>query len=206
MCGVTRPEDAALAAALGAAAIGLVFWPRSPRAVTTAQARRVLEAVPPFTTTVGVFVDQPVEEVVWMAVSLGLGAVQLHGDEAVDDVHAFPCRVIKALTVSDYATSEWASRPAERVTILLDAIDAVQRGGTGQTVDWSAAAAIARRRPVILSGGLRPENVAEAIRTVQPYAVDVASGVEREPGVKDHDRMRAFMDAVWSVNPGVAKG
>ncbi|MGH9163743.1 MAG: phosphoribosylanthranilate isomerase [Vicinamibacteraceae bacterium] len=198
MCGVTRPQDAALAAALGASAVGLVFWPDSPRAVTASQARVVVQAMPPFTTVVGVFVDQPVEEVVGIATSVGLGAVQLHGHEAVDYLERIPCRVIKALDVGQYATSAWASAPEERVTILLDAIDPVRRGGTGQRIDWKAAATVARQRRVILSGGLRPENVAEAIRAVRPYAVDVASGVEREPGVKDHDRMRAFIDAVSS--------
>ncbi|MPZ18585.1 MAG: phosphoribosylanthranilate isomerase [Luteitalea sp.] len=196
ICGVTRPQDAALAAALGASAIGLVFWPNSPRAVTMPQARSIVDAVPPFTTVVGVFVDQPMEEVIRMAVSLGLGAVQLHGHESVDHLQRIPCRVIKALDVGEYATSEWVSAPRERVTILLDAIDPVRRGGTGQQIDWRAAARIAGQRRVILSGGLRPDNVAEAIGAVRPYAVDVASGVERAPGVKDHDRMRAFMDAV----------
>jgi phosphoribosylanthranilate isomerase len=192
MCGVTRPQDAALAAALGASAVGLVFWPDSPRAVTTSQARALVQATPPFTTVVGVFVDQPVEEVIGIATSVGLSAVQLHGHESVEYLERIPCRVIKALDVGD-TTSEWARAPEDRVTILLDAIDPVRRGGTGQRIDWKAAAAVARQRRVILSGGLRPENVAEAIRAVRPYAVDVASGVERAPGVKDHDRMRAFM-------------
>lgn len=196
MCGMTRPQDAAQAAALGAEAVGLVFWPDSPRAVTMRQARQVVDAVPPFTTVVGVFVDQQVEEVVRTAAALGLGAVQLHGHEGVDVLERIPCRVIKALDVGEYATSEWANAPEERVTILLDAIDPVRRGGTGQRIDWKAAAGIARQRRIILSGGLRPYNVAEAVRAVRPYAVDVASGVEREPGVKDQARMRAFMEAV----------
>lgn len=197
MCGVTRPQDAAVAAELGVSAIGLIFWRDSPRAVTMTRARQVVGALPPFTTVVGVFVDQPVQEVIETAVSLGLGAVQLHGHEGVDVLERIPFRVIKALDEGEYATSEWASAPGERVTILLDAIDPVRRGGTGERIDWRVAADLARQRRVILSGGLRPDNVAAAVRAVRPYAVDVASGVEREPGVKDHARMRAFMDAVW---------
>jgi phosphoribosylanthranilate isomerase len=195
MCGMTRPDDAAFAASLGAA-IGLVFWPESPRSVTEQQARAILDALPPLTMTVGVFVDQPATWIAELASRLELGAVQLHGDEEPDVLAAMPRRVLKAVTLDAVQQGRWTSLPAERVTLMLDAADPVRRGGTGQTLDWEGAAAVARTRRLILSGGLHDGNVGEAIRVVRPYGVDVSSGIESAPGVKDPARMRAFMRAV----------
>lgn len=197
ICGIRRAEDAVLAAELGADALGFVFWPESPRFIDPYRAREIVRALPPFVTPVGVFVDQPPEYVNGVADLLQLGAVQLHGHEALEDYQRSACRVIKAVAVRETfdASNDVAAIPAE-VTVLLDAHDPQKRGGTGQIVDWSKAAAAARRRRIILSGGLTATNVLGAVGVVNPYAVDVSSGVEAAPGVKDPHQLRAFFSAV----------
>lgn len=196
ICGVTRVEDALLAVELGASAIGLVFWPSSPRCVEPDRARQIANRLPPFVAAVGVFVDQSPEQVREIAAAVRLAAIQLHGGEHVADFESLPWRIIKSVPVrGGVRPPDLAGLPAS-VTVLLDAHDPVRAGGTGQTIDWDVAARIAAERAVILSGGLRPENVAAAIAAVRPAAVDVASGVEREPGVKDPDKLRAFFAAV----------
>jgi phosphoribosylanthranilate isomerase len=196
VCGIRRSEDAVLAAGLGAAALGFVFWPRSPRVVSAAVAREIIARLPPFVTAVGVFVNQPVDEVLETASAAGVSAVQLHGDEDPVAYVSRGVRVIKALAVGEQFTAADAARVPAGVTVLLDAHDPIRRGGTGQTIDWSRAAAVAGMRPVVLSGGLTPDNVERAVRTVRPYAVDVSSGVEAAPGVKDESKLRAFFAAL----------
>ncbi|HEY7498933.1 MAG TPA: phosphoribosylanthranilate isomerase [Vicinamibacterales bacterium] len=197
ICGIRRMEDARLAVELGASAIGIVFWPSSPRFLEPECAVRLVDAVPPFVTTVGVFVDQPFEYVADVARQLKLGAVQLHGQEPLATYAGSPVRVIKAVPVGDGVDAERAAAalPGD-ITVLLDAHDPIKRGGTGRTIDWSRAASIARQRPVILSGGLHADNVHEAIGTVRPSAIDVSSGVELAPGVKDPDKLRSLFRAV----------
>lgn len=195
ICGVTTPGDAALAAELGAAAIGMVFWPDSPRAIDAARARAIVAALPPFVAAVGVFVDQ-VEEAARIAGDVGLSAVQFHGSERPDAWRGFPVRVIKAVSVADASASRAAADVPADATVLLDAHDPARRGGTGRVIDWSIAAAIARQRRIILSGGLSAANVAEAIEAVSPYAIDVSSGVESAPGRKDPARLRALFAAL----------
>jgi phosphoribosylanthranilate isomerase len=196
VCGIRRAEDALLAVELGASAIGLIFWPQSARAIDTDTAAAIVRALPPFVTSVGVFVNQPREEVLKIADAVRLGAVQLHGDEPPAWYASFPRQVIKSVPVGDGFEVDALHAIPANATVLLDAHDPVRRGGTGRVIDWSLAAAAARTRPVILSGGLTPENVRAAATTVQPYAVDVASGVESSPGVKDHAKLRAFFDAL----------
>jgi phosphoribosylanthranilate isomerase len=203
ICGVTRPEDARLAAALGASAIGIVLWPDSPRYVEPARAREIVAALPLFVSAVGVFVNQQ-DEAEQMAREIGLSAVQFHGDEAPGTYRSFPVRVIKAVTVADASAREEAAAVPAGATVLLDAHDRVKRGGTGRVVDWSIAAMIARERPVILSGGLNPGNVAEALATVAPYAIDVSSGVESAPGRKDPEKLRALFIALRDAAAGPA--
>jgi phosphoribosylanthranilate isomerase len=191
ICGITRLEDAQAAVDAGAQALGFVFWPASPRFIEPARARAIVAELPPFVTAVGVFVNQPVEHVFGVAAAVGLGAVQLHGDERPADAARLARPVIKAIPVgagNDVDLAEWPAR----VLLLLDVHDPVKRGGTGRTVDWSAAAAIAATRRSMLAGGLTPENVGEAVRRVRPFGIDVSSGVEQAPGIKDHDRMRAL--------------
>ena len=196
ICGIRRTEDALLAAELGAWAVGFVFWPGSARFIDPYRARRISTALPPWVVPVGVFVDQPAEYVSAVASLVRLGVVQLHGSETPEMVERMPQRVIKSVAVtSDFDESSVDRIPA-RAGVLLDAHDPERHGGTGTTVDWSRAAAAARRRRVLLAGGLRPENVRTAIDTVRPFGIDVSSGVESAPGVKDPDRLRALFTAL----------
>ncbi len=199
ICGITRAEDAETAATLGADAVGFVFWPPSPRFIDADRARAIARAVPPMVTVVGVFADQPPEEVGRVATAVGLGAVQLHGRERVGDYAGLTCRVIKAVPVGPGRSPDEALALPGHVTVLLDAHDPVRLGGTGRTIDWTVAAQVARARRVILSGGLRPENVRDAVAAVGPYGIDVSSGVETAPGRKDPERMRALIDAIRKV-------
>ena len=200
MCGMTRVEDVRAAAELGVDAIGLVFWPRSPRCVTTSQAVRLVEVLPPFVTVVGVFVDQGRGEVARTIRDVGLGAVQLHGDEPTSEWTDLPIPVLKAVGVDDrFDPSVLRGWPA-RVIPLLDVRDPARRGGTGQSIDWAVAARASGVRPLVLAGGLTPETVGEAIRVVGPAAVDVSSGVEERPGIKIVKRMSEFMRAVRAAD------
>ena len=196
VCGVTRPGDAARAVELGAAAIGMIFWPGSPRAIDVATARAIAREVPPLIATVGVFVDEDPAAIARVADAVPLAVVQLHGDEPPDVLAQLARPVIKAMAPSAPGAEARAARWPAWVTLLLDAHDPGRRGGTGQTADWTIAAAWAHRRRVVLSGGLHAGNVREAIARVQPWAVDVASGVESAPGVKDAARLSAFFHAV----------
>lgn len=196
ICGITRVEDALLASDLGAFALGFVFWPKSPRAVDIARARTIVEALPAHVLKVGVFVDQPVEEVKDIAVATSLDAIQLHGQESPDYIRQFERPVFKSMAVSPSFVVEQMDEIPSHATVLLDAHDPVKRGGTGRIIDWTLAAAAAARRPVILSGGITPENVRSAVAAVRPFAIDVSSGVERSPGVKDAERLRSLFNAV----------
>lgn len=202
VCGVTRPADAELAVELGASAVGVVTWRGSPRAVSPGQAGEIARALPPFVPLVGVFVDALADEIRRWCEHVPLGAVQLHGEEDRALAASLPRPVIKAVRLTpdtvDLVAQAW---PAE-VTLLVDADDRQQRGGTGRVADWALAARLARQRRTILAGGLTAANVAEAARSVRPWAVDVASGVESSPGIKDVDRMRAFFGAVRVASAG----
>ena len=193
ICGITREEDARLAAALGASAVGFVFWAGSPRCVGPERARDIVRGLPPLVAAVGVFVDQPPGEVEAIAREVPLDAVQLHGDEPAEVCLRFGRRAIKAVTVEGLA--RW-SRSPDSITLLVDASNPVRRGGTGQRVDWGAVAPVARSRRVILAGGIGPENVVEAVTTVRPFAIDLSSGVESAPGIKDPTRMVALFEAL----------
>jgi phosphoribosylanthranilate isomerase len=196
VCGITRQEDAWLAVDCGADALGFVFWPGSPRYVDPAKAAAIAHALPAFVTRVGVFVNQALDDMRRVARAAGLGAIQLHGDEPAEMWAQVPGSCIKAVGVGEtFDVASMARWPAS-VVPLLDVLDLVKHGGTGRAVDWGVAAAAARVRPIVLAGGLRPENVEDAIQRVHPYAVDVSSGVEREPGIKDAVRLRAFFEGV----------
>jgi phosphoribosylanthranilate isomerase len=195
ICGITRLEDAEAAVAAGANALGFVFWPKSPRRVDADTARAIVATLPASVTAIGVFVDQPAEEVNTIVAEVGLGAVQLHGHESAEYVQSMTRPVVKAVAVEGGQTPAVDAWPSE-VTVLLDVHDPVKKGGTGRTIDWHAAAGIARRRNILLAGGLTPENVGEAITRVRPYGIDVSSGVEEKPGIKDHERIKALFEAV----------
>jgi phosphoribosylanthranilate isomerase len=190
ICGITREADAGLAVSLGANALGFVLWPKSPRHAEFARVKAITATLPPFVTPVGVFVDPTADEIARGAQS-GVRLAQIHGRVPV----GCTLPVLRALHLGDYPDGLDAEvGPLE--TILLDAHDPVLQGGTGRTVDFARAASVAARRRVVLAGGLTPANVREAIGTVRPYAVDVASGVEAEPGIKDPAKLRAFIEAV----------
>ena len=195
ICGVTRLEDAEMAVSLGATAVGFIFWPGSPRRISTADAAAISAALPDDVWKVGVFVDAPADDIRRVIEDAHLTAAQLHGSETPAFAAALATRVIKALALEragePAALDEWRGIP-----ILLDAHDPVRKGGTGRTIDWQHAGDIAASREVILAGGLRPDNVADAIARVRPYGIDVSSGVESLPGVKDHQKLRGLFDAV----------
>ena len=200
ICGITRAGDARLACDLGAAAVGFVFWTRSPRYVEPGAVRAIVDTLPADVMPVGVFVDPTESEVRLVADEARLGAIQLHGQESPDFCRALPDRVLKAVGIgADTAVETVLDWPAE-VTVLLDADDSEQRGGTGRTIDWALAGRVAAQRRIFLSGGLTADNVGEAIRMVRPYGIDVSTGVEREPGVKDEKRLCALFEAVHEAS------
>ncbi len=197
VCGITTREDALAAVGEGADALGFNFYPPSPRCIDPESARAIISLLPPFVVTVGLFVNVPdPREVEKIARAASVAALQLHGDETPEycaDLSGWP--LIKALHVGPGSIPEGFERyPVS--AFLLDTLDENLFGGTGRTFDWGIAAQIHRVRPVILAGGLKPQNVAQAIRTVRPYAVDVCSGVERSPGKKDPAKLHAFMREV----------
>jgi phosphoribosylanthranilate isomerase len=202
ICGITRPEDAELAASLGAWAIGFNFWPGSKRRVDPAVAAGIARELRRKVEPVGVFVNPALDEVVRIAEGVGLTHVQLHGDEGPSFCTAVAertgARVIKALRVGSGADI----RDAERFHTdfhMLDAAAGSAYGGTGRTFDWALVAQRRSKVPLILSGGLTPENVAEGIAAVHPWGVDVASGVESAPGIKDPAKVEAFIAAASGV-------
>lgn len=193
ICGITRPEDAVVAADAGADAIGLVFA-ESPRRVGPDRAAAILAALPPFVAPVALFVDETADHIRGICEPLGIRTVQLSGDEPPDVARILAGRfcVIKAFHVRQESDLEGiADYPMDGC--LLDSRVPGRHGGTGVAFDWSLAAQARTPKPIILAGGLRPENVAEAIRQVRPYAVDVSSGVEVKPGIKDPERVGAFV-------------
>jgi len=192
ICGITRGEDAAAAAEAGADYIGLNFHPPSPRFVTVAQARALVAALPAGVKAVGVFVNRPAAAVREIAAECGLQAVQIHGDEPPDGFEDVGVPVWRAVRVGrGVLVPDPADWPAARY--VADAFVRGEYGGTGVTADWQGAARLARLCPLMLGGGLTPENVADAVRAVRPLGVDVASGVESGPGIKDRDKIMRFV-------------
>ncbi|MFH1595999.1 MAG: phosphoribosylanthranilate isomerase [Pseudomonadota bacterium] len=197
ICGITNLEDALLAADLGADALGFVFYPNSPRKVEPAMARAIIAQLPPLVTTVGVFVDEDAAAVRELAARVGLDWVQLHGQESPDYCRSLGRRVIKGFRIQDqHSLSALAAYRGAAQALLLDAYKKGQIGGTGETFNWALARKAQKYGPIILAGGLNPDNVARAIETAQPQAVDVASGVETAPGKKDPEKLKRFFAAV----------
>ena len=196
VCGITRQSDALLAAELGASALGFVFWEGSPRVVGPEAAAEIVAALPPNVAPVGVFVDPTKDWVCEVAEQVPLGGIQLHGQETVEFCQDLPYRVMKAMSLRTAADLATITALPQDIGVLLDAHDPVARGGTGRTIDWSIAAAAAKRRHVFLAGGLGPENIEAAVATVRPYGVDVSSSLETAPGIKDAGKVRAFFRAL----------
>lgn len=200
VCGITNIADALAAVDAGADAIGIVFA-RSPRQVTLEVARSITAEVPPLVCKVGVFVDAPIEEVRQALAFCSLDVAQLHGNESPDFCRALLPRVVKSFRVKDEGVLVELARYQVNA-YLLDTYDAGVHGGSGHSFDWQIARSAGRLGRIILSGGLRPENVREAVRLAQPYAVDVCSGVESRPGKKDHSKVSAFVAAAKEAAAG----
>ncbi len=200
ICGITNEADALAATEAGADALGLMFYEPSPRNVSLKVAAEIARQLPPFMIKVGVFVNAPEDLVLRAIGECGLNIVQFHGDETPDYCQLFPVMTIKAFRIRDaeslkslpdYQTDAW----------LLDAYVADKLGGTGAKFNWDLAVDAQKLgRPIFLAGGLTPENVADAVRQVRPYAVDVSSGVEASPGKKDHEKVRAFIQEAKKIS------
>lgn len=196
ICGITRPEDGVRAAALGADAVGLVFYPRSPRAVTVGQAREIATALPPFVARVGLFVDAAVAEVEAVLEQLPLDLLQFHGEEPEAYCVQFGRPYLKAVRVHPQRdVVAYMDAYPSAAGFLLDAYHPAVPGGSGERFDWSRVPA-QRPAPIVLAGGLHPGNVADAVRQVRPFAVDVSSGVEAAKGIKDPAKMMEFIRGV----------
>ena len=199
ICGITNQEDAGVAVEAGADALGFVFYAQSPRCLEAAVAKRIIAQLPPFVLPVGVFVNQDQETIRQVFDECGLAFAQLHGDETPMFCDSLGRPVLRALRLRDrgslLALAEYKGRVGVR-GFVVDAFSSETYGGTGQTVDWTLAREVTKSAPILLAGGLTPSNVQEAIRQVQPYGVDVSSGVEDRPEKKDHEKIRAFTQAV----------
>lgn len=203
ICGITNLEDALAAVASGADALGFNFYQPSPRYITPQNARAIVDQLPDAVLTVGVFVNEELESVRSIATQAGLKALQLHGDESPEYCRQLAADnyVIKTFTVAGSFDPQLAQM-YEVQAIMLDTRDNNLRGGTGRVFDWSVAQQLRPLLPnLFLAGGLSPENVAEAVTTVRPYAVDACSSLELKPGIKSHERVSVFIDAVRSVKP-----
>lgn len=207
VCGITRVEDAQEAAAAGVDAIGLVFYPPSPRHVNIEQAQAIVAALPAFVSIVGLFVDEPADSVRQVMSQVPLDVLQFHGNETPDYCRQFQRRYIKAVRMRDGVNlAEQDQRFVHANGLLVDAYDPNLVGGTGKTFDWQRLPKALGNNPLILAGGLNVDNVAEAIQTVQPAAVDVSGGVEQQNpdgtrlgGIKSSSAIHAFMKGVASV-------
>ncbi|PKN33981.1 MAG: phosphoribosylanthranilate isomerase [Deltaproteobacteria bacterium HGW-Deltaproteobacteria-19] len=203
ICGITRLEDALCAARSGADALGFIFYPLSRRCVSPEQARRIRAELPGGIVTVGVFVNQDAAFVEDVAGSCGLDMIQLHGEESPEYCCRFSReRLIKAVWPGvSMDIDALGAYPVK--AFLADGGDAKRRGGTGRTADWNRSAELGRAFPLVLAGGLRGDNIREALAAVRPRAVDINSGIETAPGIKDHERMRSIIAAIRQVgNPG----
>ncbi len=200
MCGFTQPEDALKAASIGVDAIGLVFYAPSPRAVEIQHAQNIVHLLPPFVSVVGLFVNAAESEIKNILANVHLDVLQFHGDESVQSCEAYGKPYIKAIRMRDGVDLKAkASAYPSAQALLLDAYQKGMPGGTGSTFEW-AAIPDELCKPIILAGGLQPNNIAEAVTQVQPYAVDVSGGIELSKGIKDPFKMVEFVKGVRSVD------
>lgn len=201
ICGITNPADAVAAAEAGADLIGLMFYEKSPRHVSLQTAAKIARALPPFVVKVGVFVNAPEDLVVRAIGECGLNLLQFHGDEPPEFCTQFGVMSMKAFRIRDVKSLKELPH-YQTNAYLLDAYSPGARGGTGEKFIWDLAIEAQKfGKPIFLAGGLTPENVADAVRKVQPFGVDVSSGVESSPGKKDPAKVRAFFRAVAGVKP-----
>ena len=202
ICGITSPEDAWAAVEAGADALGFIFVKGTPRWIVPEAAGAIAAEVGPFIATVGVFLDQPAEEVEAIAAECGLALAQLHGSEPPEECRRLRLPFLKSIRVQREDDLVALSTYPRARAFLLDTYDTARPGGTGRTFPWEIAAKAAREARIVLSGGLTPDNVAQAVLQVRPYAVDVSSGVEASPGRKDHRKVREFIDQAKRAGAG----
>ena len=195
ICGTTSLKDAFLAVESGADAIGFIFYKMSPRNISQKEAKEIILQLPPFIETVGVFVNETSDKINRIAEQCKLNSIQLHGEESPALCRRVKRKVIKAFRVKD-ADSLKNIASYDVSGFLLDSYNDGSKGGTGQVFDWNLALRVKKQGPVILAGGLNPYNVFTAIHRVKPYGVDVCSGVEKSPGIKDHEKIREFIKSV----------
>ena len=195
ICGITNLDDAMAAAEDGADALGFIFYKKSSRYVEPGKAAEIIHQLPPFITPVAVFVNEREEKIRDIQFTTGIKVLQFHGDERPEFCDRFATRVIKAFQVKDKDSLKHMAH-YHVGALLLDSFREGLRGGTGTTFDWHLAVVAKTLGRVVLAGGLTPENVAEAVKLVQPYGVDVAGGVEREKGLKDHAKLKKFITEV----------
>ena len=193
VCGMTSLKDALVAVEEGADAVGFIFYKKSPRSVTRKLVREIVLELPPFVDIVGVFVDETAEQINKIADYCNLDMIQLHGDESPAFCKKIRRRVIKAFKVKDMQSVKKLSG-FQVSGFLLDTFSEDLHGGTGKVFDWNLALPAKKFGPVIMAGGMTPNNVRQAIQQIRPYGVDVCSGVESQPGVKDHKKVRAFLE------------
>ena len=195
ICGMTNLKDVKVAVDGGVDAVGFIFYKKSPRSVTMQAVRKIVLELPPFVDSVGVFVNETAEQINKIADRCNLDRVQLHGNESPSFCKKIRRRVIKAIRVKDIQSlKKLSDYPVS--SFLLDTFSEDQYGGTGKVFDWNLAYPAKKYGPIILAGGLTPINVHQAIQRIQPYGVDVCSGVESQPGIKDHKKMKAFLKNV----------
>jgi phosphoribosylanthranilate isomerase len=195
ICGTTSLKDAFLAVESGADAIGFIFYKMSPRNISQKEAKEIILQLPPFIETVGVFVNETSDKINRIAEQCKLNSIQLHGEESPALCRRVKRKVIKAFRVKN-ADSLKSIASYDVSGFLLDSYNDGSKGGTGQVFDWNLALRVKKQGPVILAGGLNPYNVFTAIHRVKPYGVDVCSGVEKSPGIKDHEKIREFIKSV----------
>ena len=199
ICGITNIEDGFAAVSFGADALGFVFYPQSPRSVDPEMVKEIISALPPFLSTVGVFVDKPKSEIEKICSFTGIDIAQLHGHESPDDCKLSE-KVVKAIRVKELNDLDGLHKYTSVSAFLLDTYSDDAIGGTGQTFNWDIAVKAKKYGNIILAGGLTPDNIEDAISTVQPYGVDVSSGVEgREKGKKDHTKLELFIKRAKSA-------
>jgi phosphoribosylanthranilate isomerase len=209
ICGITQREDAVKAASLGADAVGFIFYKKSVRKIAPAKAKKIIEALPPFVAPVGVFVNEKTGAIRDIIKHTGIQVVQLHGDEDYHFCHrvkSYGVKVIKAFRIKDHVDLE-AVKTFKVDAYLFDTFKEGEYGGTGEVFNWKLLNKIKSMNiPFILSGGLNNQNVIEPVNDLKPFAVDVSSGIETEPGKKDHRLMKEFIDVVKYVSGPNVKG
>lgn len=199
ICGITNLGDALKVVEYGADALGFVFYNGSPRYIQPEKAAEIIRGLPPFVSKVGVFVNEAPHEILRIASLTGIDTIQLHGDEKPESI-VYPHKIIKAIRVRELIDLEPLKEFKRVDAFLLDTYTPEAFGGTGQIFNWDIAVEAKRFGRVILAGGLTPDNIERAIRWVHPYGVDVSGGVEKEKGIKDHKKLKAFIEIAKSIN------